>query len=100
MAEQPVPAFAGLEKQLSEMTVKNLPDKEKRLTLLEELRKALVFVRDYDSPPEDVVREYREQNEWKGPGLKQQKISGRYALYSPTVAPNNTHYQFVDERRY
>ena len=51
-----VPSLKPLEASLSTFTKESLKSKDARYELLNDLRSALIFVRDFDKPPPDIIQ--------------------------------------------
>ena len=82
-----VPMLEDLETALSNFDRQTLISQPQRLKLLQKLRAALVFIRDYDKPTKDIIeREARRS----GPGRQDD-----YSPYNPTIRPYDYSYNFV-----
>lgn len=92
-------SLQNLETCLGEFTNESLKSKDARFELLKQLKESLIFIRDYDKPPPNVLRRAEDYMRFYTTGPCDLYNLPEYARYSPTIDPLlNFSYLFRDER--
>lgn len=95
-----VPTLHTLERSLSKFNKKSLQSKEARYELLDQLKSTLMFIRDYDKPPPDIIQKETEYYSFFTTNPGHDISYPEAANYSPTInhCIQGRHYTFQDER--